>query len=440
MASLSDEEEIEALKTAEGEDVAADRPRPLSGIRVLDFTRFLAGPHCTRMLCDLGADVIKLEPPTGGDISRTAGMRVGHMSLYFLQHNSGKRNISIDLTQKDGAELVARLAEQCDVLVENYVPGVMDRFGLGFSSLGPRNPRLIYASISGYGQESPWRHRRAFAPVIHAETGLTAIHARRWGEEAPFEATAHADVYAGLEGLAAILAALYQRQFTGRGQHIDISMAGTMLSVNDRTATELAADDPGQFDGGGSVVVRTAGGEKAVISGDPTNKTVFANYCRIMDRADLQGDPRFSDLEARKLNRSELDRIIQEWVLSVPRFDELETILSGIHLPIGRIRTVKDLAASEWATEAKAFVEVSDRHGGTAKIPQSPWRFSGATTGARGSAAYPGEHNALVMQEVLGLTAGEITELESSEILRSRLPDNITAELIPSAPSDLERD
>jgi crotonobetainyl-CoA:carnitine CoA-transferase CaiB-like acyl-CoA transferase len=159
-----------------------------------------------------------------------------------------------------------------------------------------------------------------------------------------------------------------------------------------------------------------------------------------MDRADLQDDPRFSELGARKLNRAELDAIIQEWVLSVHDFYELETILSSIHLPIGRIRTVKELAASEWAIESGAFVEVSDRHGGTAKIPQSPWRFSGATTGARGSAAYPGEHNSLVMQEVLGLSAGEISELETSGILRSRLPDNITPEVIPAPLTDLERD
>jgi crotonobetainyl-CoA:carnitine CoA-transferase CaiB-like acyl-CoA transferase len=169
------------------------------------------------MLSDLGAEVIKLEPPTGGDVSRTAGMRVGHMSLYFLQHNSGKRNILVDLTQKEGVELVGRLVEQCDVPVENYVPGVMDRFGLGYSTLGPKNPRLIYASLSGYGQHSPWRHRKAFAPVIHAEAGLTTIHARRYGEEAPFEATAHPDVYTGMEGLAAIFGRFVPAPVHGTG-------------------------------------------------------------------------------------------------------------------------------------------------------------------------------------------------------------------------------
>jgi crotonobetainyl-CoA:carnitine CoA-transferase CaiB-like acyl-CoA transferase len=392
------------------------------------------------MLSDLGAEVIKLEPPTGGDVSRTAGMRVGHMSLYYLQHNSGKRNISVDLSQKEGVELVNRLVEQCDVLVENYVPGVMDRFGLGYSALGPKNPRLIYASISGYGQHSPWRHRKAFAPVIHAEAGLTAIHARRYGEEAPFEATSHADVYTGMEGLAAILAALYQRQFTGRGQHLDISMASTMLSVNDRTATEVATDDPGRFDGGGSVVVDIAGGQQAVISGDPTNKTVFANYIKVMDRADLESDSRFIDVDTRKQHRAELNAIVQEWVLTIPEFTELEAILSSIHLPIGRIRTIRELSESDWAIESGAFVEVSDRHGGVAKIPQSPWRFSEATTGARGSAAYPGEHNSLIMQEVLGLSPEEIADLENAGTLRSRLPDNITPETIPSDVSEFARE
>lgn len=210
-----------------------------------------------------------------------------------------------------------------------------------------------------------------------------------------------------------------------------------MLSVNDRTATEVAADEPGRFDGGGSVVVDIAEGQKAVISGDPTNKTVFANYLKVMDRADLESDPRFVDVDMRKLHRAELDAIIQEWVLTIPEFTELESILSGIHLPIGRIRTIRELSESDWAIESGAFVEVSDRHGGVAKIPQSPWRFSGATTGARGSAAYPGEHNSLIMEEVLGLSPKEIADLENAGTLRSRLPDNITPETIPSEFSGL---
>jgi CoA:oxalate CoA-transferase len=422
----------EAAAETPNDNLASVLRGPLSGIRVLDLTRFLAGPHCTRMLCDLGADVIKVEPPTGGDISRTMGMRVDHMSLYFLQHNSGKRNLSIDLTKPEGAELVARLAERCDVLVENFLPGVMARFGLGFPTLSQRNERLIFASISGYGQQNLWRHRKAFAPVIHAEGGLTAIHARRYGEEQPFEATAHADVYAGMAGLSGVLAALYQREVTGRGQYVDVSMAGTMLSVNDRAATELAAEDPGRFDGGGSVVVRIAEGATAVISGDPRNKTVFRDYCRAMARPELEEDPRFNDADKRTKNRPELIKIIQEWVLEFTDFTALEASLSAIHLPIGRIRTVKEIAASEWALESGAFVEVSDRHGGMAKIPQSPWRFSGAASGARGTAAFPGEHNELVMQEVLGLTPDEISELEASGVLRSRLPGNLIAEPIPS--------
>ena len=405
---------------------------PLTGIRVLDFTRFLAGPHCTRMLSDLGADVIKLEPPRSGDISRTMGMRVNHMSLYYLQHNAGKRNISIDLTTPEGVELASRLAEQCDVLVENFVPGVMEKLGLSYETLAERNSRLVYVSISGYGQTGAWRHRKAFAPVIHAEAGLTAIHARRFGEDLPFEATAHADVYTGLEGLVGALAALYDRHKTGYGQHVDVSMAGTMLSVNDRVATELQAEDPGKYDGAGTVVVELASGGKAVISGDIRNKTVFHDYCQSMGRPELESDPRFIDLKQRGIHRAELLAVIQEWVLGFDDFQVLEARLAEIHLPIGRVATIKEIAASPWAKSNDVFAEVSDRQGGTAKIPQSPWRFSRARSGARGSAAFPGEHNAEVMGEVLGLRPDEIAELESRGVLRDRLPDDRTVDQIPA--------
>ena len=425
---------VEAGQTfvVEATDRLKGERSPLTGIRVLDFTRFLAGPHCTRMLSDLGADVIKLEPPKHGDISRTMGMRVNHMSLYYLQHNAGKRNISVDLTAPEGVELASRLAEHCDVLVENFVPGVMDKLGLSYETLAERNPRLVYVSISGYGQTGAWRHRKAFAPVIHAEAGLTAIHARRFGEDHPFEATAHADVYTGLEGLVGALAALYHRQITGQGQHVDVSMAGTMLSVNDRVATELHAEDPGKYDGAGTVVVELAGGGKAVISGDIRNKTVFHDYCQAMGRPDLETDPRFIDVKQRGIYRAELLAVIREWVLGFDDFQVLEARLAEIHLPIGRVATIKEIAASPWAESTDAFAEVSDRQGGTARIPQSPWRFSRAWSGARGSAAFPGEHNAEVMKEVLGLGPDEISDLEAQGVLRERLPDDMTVDRIPA--------
>lgn len=404
---------------------------PLAGIKVLDFTRILAGPHCTRMLSDLGADVIKVEPPKNGDLARTFGLRIDHMSLYFLQQNSGKRNISIDLSKPSGRELAVSLARHVDVVVENFRPGVMETLGLDYERLARVNPRLVYCSISGYGQNGSWRHRKAYAPVIHAESGLTDVHLRKFGGDQPFEAISHADTYAALEGLAGVLAALYQRERTGSGQHVDVSMTASMLAVNDRASTDLRADAPSRFDGGGLVSATTASGRSLVISGDPTDNTVFRNYCQVMQRDDLLTDPRFAERPDRRRNRSALEETIRAWILGFDDLDDLEALLSSIHLPMGVVRSVKEVAESAWACEWRAFASVSDRSGGTAEIPEAPWRFSGARTGVRGSAAFPGEHNRQIMRQLLGMSDEDITSLENAGVLRSRLPDGRTQEEIP---------
>jgi crotonobetainyl-CoA:carnitine CoA-transferase CaiB-like acyl-CoA transferase len=186
---------------------------PLSGIRVLDFSRVLAGPHCTRMLSDMGADVIKLEPPDG-DLTRYASPRINGLSAYFVQQNSGKRNISIDLSTPQGSEIAVALAGTADVLVENYRAGVMQRLGLGVEALTSKYPRLIYASISGYGATGPWVERRAYASVVGAESGLTKLQGDARGGEYANDPLSHADTYTALELTTAVLAALYQREQT----------------------------------------------------------------------------------------------------------------------------------------------------------------------------------------------------------------------------------
>ena len=196
--------------------------RPLEGVRVLDFTRVLAGPHAGRMLLDLGAEVIKVEPPEG-DITRTTYPRINSVSTYFAQQNAGKRCISVDLDHHEGRELVLRLVDQVDVVLENFRPGVMQRLGLGIDVLHARNPRLVVASVSGYGQTGPWVHRRAYAPVVGAESGFTKAQGDARGGVYANDAHSHADVYTALECGAAVLAALFQRERTGRGEHIDIS-------------------------------------------------------------------------------------------------------------------------------------------------------------------------------------------------------------------------
>ena len=209
---------------------------PLDGLRVIDFTRVLAGPHCTKALRDLGAQVTKIEPPSG-DLARVSLPHVGDMGLYYVQQNAGKRNLSIDLNWSDAREIVVDLCRNADVIVENFRPGTLKRFGLAYEDVRKFNPGVGYASLSGYGQATSWRNRPAFAPTVQAETGLTSIVEEHFGDalsEPKGDACSHADVYTGLQGVIAILAALNHRNRTGEGQNIDVSMAATMLSVNER--------------------------------------------------------------------------------------------------------------------------------------------------------------------------------------------------------------
>src|SRR5690349_16444180 len=207
---------------------------PLQGIKVIDFTRVLAGPHCTKTLRDLGADVIKIEPPTG-DVGRGGQPIIGNMSLYFTQQNAGKRNLSLDLNWPEARTIVRDLCRDADVIVENFRPGTLTRFSLGYDDVAAINPRIVYVSLSGYGQTGRWRNRPAFAPTVQAETGLTYLLEQHHGElltEIHNDPCSHADIYTGLHGVIAVLAALRQRGETGQGQHVDVAMAAVMLSVN----------------------------------------------------------------------------------------------------------------------------------------------------------------------------------------------------------------
>ncbi len=212
--------------------------RPLDGIRVLDFTRVLSGPHATRMLCDLGAEVIKVESPDG-DISRTTNPRINGLATYFVQQNVGKRSLSLDIDKPEAVGLLLRLAERCDVIIENFRPGVMDRIGLGYEVVAARNPGIVYASISGYGSNGPWASRRAYAAVVGAETGITKTQGDARNGHYVNDPFSHADVYTALEAASAVLAALFNRERTGRGDRIEVSMAETMLYVNEHAHDQL---------------------------------------------------------------------------------------------------------------------------------------------------------------------------------------------------------
>jgi len=216
----------------------SDAPYPLAGLKVLDFCRVLAGPFAGRMLSDLGADVVKIEPPDG-DITRLWGRVAGGLAGYYFQQNAGKRNISLNLRAPGARVLVLELAAKADVVMENYRPAVMPRLGLGYEDLRAANPRIVMLSISGFGHGGPESHRPAYAPIIHAEVGLHERASRRSGlppHELPLSV---ADTNASLHGLVGLLAALLLRERTGLGQHIDIAMIDATVATDDQLQFDI---------------------------------------------------------------------------------------------------------------------------------------------------------------------------------------------------------
>ncbi len=400
---------------------------PLAGIRVLDFTRVLSGPHCTRMLCDLGADVVKFESPEG-DLTRYSAPRVNSIATYFAQQNTGKRSISVDLAIDGAIEFVHELVRKADVLVENFRPDVMTRLGLGPKEMLKLNSRLVYASINGYGSTGPWVNRRAYASVVGGESGFTAAQAEPLGRQPVNDPHSHADVYTGIETAYAIVAALFQRESTGKGQWINVSMAETMLYVNEHVHNHLYEGpvDPSwirSFRTGEYPILQLADGTHVVISGHPAENGTFDMYVKALARPDLASDPRFADAQSRLLNTTELLEIIHDWAKTIPDFDTADAHLSKAGLAAGRLRTVTDIASTDWARERGAIVRVSDRGDGHIKIPNSPWHFSAATTGVRGEPRYRGEDNAAVVNDWLNMPQETLKSLQNKGILISRVPE-----------------
>jgi crotonobetainyl-CoA:carnitine CoA-transferase CaiB-like acyl-CoA transferase len=378
------------------------------------------------MLTDLGAEVIKVEPPAG-DLTRFANPRVNGQATYFVQQNVGKRNVSINLGAPQGIELALRLAEHSDVLIQNYRPGVMDRLGLGPATVAARNPRLIYASISGYGSTGPWVHRRAYAPVVGAETGFTKDQGDARGAVYANDPHSHADVYTSLEATVAILAALHQRERTGQGQHVEISMAETMLYVNEHLHDQLY-DGPtdGQtirsFSPGDYLVFTLANGQLVIVSGHPAERGTFELFLGALELEHVKDDPRFIDVAARRANFDELRELFLAAGAKIPDAATFEEQFAAHRLAVGLLRSTREIAESEWAAARGAIVEVSDRGSGTIRVPNVPWRFSDADVAVRGLAQYRGEDNRAVLSELLDLDDAAIDALEADGIISDRLP------------------
>jgi len=413
---------------------------PLDGIRVVDFSRVLAGPFCAKTLQDLGAQVTKIEPPRG-DVSRVAApINANGVSGYYAQQNAGKRNLSIDLNKSDAREIAYRLCDQADVLVENFRPGTLASFGFGYDSLKASNPRLIYVSISGYGQGGPWRGRMAYAPTVQAEVGFTHHSLRHFGNnlKAPqTDALSHADVYAGMEAAIAVLAALHQRGRTGEGQHIDVAMAATLMAVNEHAHMDLNNLDPGDDP---PILGATDGsffegpdGEQFMSAISLVNTITFTWFLAAMRRPDLIDDPRFRSSALRRSNIDALKYIVQQWIWTFPDMASLDAQFDEAKIAIGEVRSMDQVAESEWADYWGATYRVPDRQGGEFRLPARPWKFSGAQFDQPGAPSEQGEQNTDICHE-LGFSDDDIARMQAN----GSLVDNFTAKMIAMVSAQLD--
>lgn len=390
----------------------------LAGVRVLDLSRYLAGPIASRILADLGAEVIKAEP-LNGEAARNVLPHIEGNSAYFVQHNAGKRCIAVDMKREEGVKLLRDLAVRSDVLVENFRPGVMAAAGLGPETLMGENPGLIYCSVSGYGQSGPWARRRAFAPLVHAETGILELASRRRGQVAGSpvpvvpEVQSHGDVYPAMAAALAILAALLDRKDSGVGRRIDVSMAQALFYANEWAAAELAGGGSIQqlFGAWNSPLLRLSSGEQVAFPGNPVFN--FPQWARAMGRTDLLDDSRFATSAARAENRPAVMALLQDFV---GRFDSLEAVeeaLAPVRIPVGQVRTVSEFAAGAWADDRGVVAGVSEGIG----IPRALWEWDGPTVEARGGVGAVGADTDAVLRDTLGLSPAEIQALVDQRVV-----------------------
>ncbi len=381
---------------------------PLEGVRVLDFSIMLAGPYCARLLADVGAEVIKIEPPEGDEMRLRAPVRDGH-SAYFGQLNAGKRSIALDLKSPDAIKLVHRMVENTDILVENFRPGVMERLGLGYETLRKINPRLIYCSISGYGQTGPQAERAAYAMIVHAESGFDRALMRYAGDRDRPAAGAVfvADILGGIFGFSAIQTAMVQRARTGEGQRIDVALMDCMLNLLVYELQEAQFSKPMPRPTYGPV--RASDGDILIA---PVSARNFAALRDLTGLPELSSDPRFTSVPARGANWTAMMQVIEKWTMQ-HTMDECLAMLDQAGIPSARFRDPAEALDDPDLADRGTFAPIADA-AGEFKGVNAPWRMSGARSAIGREIPSIGSHRDDVLERVLGLSADEIAKAAAS--------------------------
>lgn len=400
---------------------------PLEGLRVLDLTWVLSGPFCTMTLCDLGADVIKLERPPYGDVARTTGPLVDGESGYFFSINRGKRSIAIDLRQEEGRELFRDLVRKVDVLVENFRPGRLERLGVGYPQLAEVNPRLIYCAVSGYGQTGPMKDRPALDVIVQGAGGVMSVTGEPGGGPVR-PGLSLGDVSAGLYASIGILAALREREQSGLGQMVDISMLDCQIAIQENAFMRyhVTGEEPRPLGTRHPSAVPfqafpTQDGH-IVIALAWAVPNQWALFCAELDLPELIDDERFATAQARSRNHAELEPPLiagfandttAGWVERLERYE----------IPCGPLNSIAEAAALPQIAAREMLVPIEHHTIGTIPLPNTPVRLSRTPGGISGSSPDMGQHTREVLSELLDLDDARLDDLLAREIVSDQRPE-----------------
>ena len=394
---------------------------PLDGLRIVDLTRILAGPFATMILSDMGAEVIKVERPEGGDLSRGTAPFIQEESYYFVSVNRGKQSVTLNLAHPDGQQALKDIAAECDVLVENFVPGAMAGFGLAYDDLRAVNPRLVYCSISGFGQDGPYAQRPALDIIVQAMGGIMSITGEAGGGPVR-PGSSLGDMIAGLFATTAILAAVQERERSGVGQHIDISMLECQLAILEAAVGRYVStgDVPGPIGtrhpsftpfqafktADDWIVVAIVGGVN----------DQWPLFCAAIDRVDLIDDERYVDGYHRTLN---YDALIPELESAMLRKSAQTWLreLGEVGIPCGPVNRIDQVLADPQIQHRGAMVEVPHSRIGSVPVVNSPLRFSRTPVGTLRPAPDLGEHNESVLKNLTGYTTQQINRLREEGVI-----------------------
>ncbi|MCA8928288.1 MAG: CoA transferase [Alphaproteobacteria bacterium] len=387
---------------------------PLDGLLVLDFTRVIAGPYLTQMLGDLGAEIVKIEDPRGGDDFRhyrPAGWQGD--APYFLGLNRNKKSVLVDLASEAGRRACRELAAKADILVENFRPDVMAKYGLAYDDLKELNPRLVYCSISGYGHSSPFRLVAGYDPIAQAETGLMYLTGPE--EIEPQKAGGSvADTFTSLHAGMGLMAALEARHRTGRGQHVDVSLFDSMFAATGYAAMYplMLGEDMPRL-GNGSLVLTPLGtydcadGQIMIVVG---NDRQYARFCEALERPDMADDPRYASIASRLEHRAALEAEVVAALKTRPRAEWVDR-LRAAGVPAGAVRTPKEAVASPEAT-GRDMLQPARYAETTQDVVWSPLRLSDTPPRKPGRVPLHGEHTDEVLAEMLGYSATQIAAVK----------------------------